>query len=135
MRHEEKSRSERLTADRASKADTDMLARRTANSECVGRNDADLLTEFDQVAHLPGYKRAARKVLAGWRSWSKARDLYRGISVPVTLIYGDTDWSHTVERDRTRSLIPQANLITLKDTGHFSAVENPGDLARIILAD
>ncbi|WP_414463436.1 alpha/beta fold hydrolase [Hyphomicrobium sp. DY-1] len=96
---------------------------------------ADLLVEFDQVAHLPGYKRAARKVLAGWRSWSKARDLYRGISAPVTLIYGDTDWSHTVERDRTRSLIPQANLITLKDTGHFSAVENPGDLARIILAD
>ena len=29
--------------------------------------------------------------LAGWRSWSKARDYYRQISAPVTLIYGDSD--------------------------------------------
>jgi hypothetical protein len=45
---------------------------------------ADLLAEFDEVAHRPGYKRIARKVLAGWRSWSKARDYYRQISAPVT---------------------------------------------------
>lgn len=96
---------------------------------------ADLLTEFDRVAHLSGYKRAARKVLAGWRSWSKARDLYRDISAPVTLIYGDSDWSRIAERERTRSLIPQANLVTLKDTGHFSAVENPGDVLRVILSE
>lgn len=94
----------------------------------------DLLTEFDQVAHLPGYKRAARKVLAGWRSWSKARDLYRGISAPVTLIYGDSDWSTTAERERTHSLIPKAQVITLKDTGHFSAIESSGELAEVILA-
>jgi pimeloyl-ACP methyl ester carboxylesterase len=94
----------------------------------------DLLTEFDQVAHLPGYKRAARKVLAGWRSWSKARDLYRGIGAPVTLIYGDSDWSHTEERERTRALIPKANIVTLQNTGHFSAVESPRKLAEAILA-
>jgi pimeloyl-ACP methyl ester carboxylesterase len=93
----------------------------------------DLLTEFDKVAHLPGYKRAARKVLAGWRSWSKAPEQYRGIAAPVTLIYGDTDWSRPDERERTRALIPQARMLTLKDTGHFSAVENPLELARIIL--
>jgi len=45
---------------------------------------ADLLAEFDEVAHRPGYKRIARKVLAGWRSWSKARDYYGQISAPVT---------------------------------------------------
>jgi hypothetical protein len=49
----------------------------------------DLLTELNEVAQRPGYKRAARKVLAGWQSWSKARDQYRAISAPVTLIYGD----------------------------------------------
>jgi len=94
---------------------------------------SDLLTEFDQVAHRPGYKRAARKVLAGWRSWSKARDQYRGVSAPVTLIYGDSDWSRPNERERTRALLPDARLVTLEDTGHFSAVENPSELARIIL--
>jgi pimeloyl-ACP methyl ester carboxylesterase len=94
---------------------------------------SDLLTEFDQVAHRTGYKRAARKVLAGWRSWSKAREQYRAISAPVTLIYGDSDWSRPDERERTRALLPDARVVTLKDTGHFSAVENPTELARIIL--
>jgi pimeloyl-ACP methyl ester carboxylesterase len=96
---------------------------------------ADLLAEFNEVAHRPGYKRAARKVLAGWRSWSKARDYYRQISAPVTLIYGDSDWSRPNERERTRSLLPAASqMVTLKNTGHFSAVENPSELARVILA-
>jgi len=96
---------------------------------------ADLLSEFNEVAHRPGYKRVARKVLAGWRSWSKARDCYRQISAPVTLIYGDSDWSRPNERERTRSLLPAASqMVTLKNTGHFSAVENPSELARVILA-
>ena len=93
----------------------------------------DLLTEFDQVAHRPGYKRAARKVLAGWSSWSKARDQYRAISAPVTLIYGDSDWSRPNERERTRALLPNTRMVTLKDTGHFASIENPSELARIIL--
>jgi pimeloyl-ACP methyl ester carboxylesterase len=93
----------------------------------------DLLTEFDQVAQRTGYKRAARKVLAGWRSWSKAREQYRAISAPVTLIYGDSDWSRPNERERTRGLIPNTRMVTLKDTGHFASLENPSELARIIL--
>ncbi len=95
---------------------------------------ADLLSEFEEVARRPGYKRIARKVLAGWRSWSKARDYYRQISAPVTLVYGDSDWSRPNERERTRSLISAAQMVTLKNTGHFSAVENPFELARVILA-
>jgi len=66
---------------------------------------SDLLTEFGHVARRPGYKRIARKVLAGWRSWSKARDQYRMVSAPVTLIYGDSDWSRPNERERTRALL------------------------------
>jgi pimeloyl-ACP methyl ester carboxylesterase len=95
---------------------------------------ADLLAEFDEVARRPGYKRVARKVLAGWRSWSKARDYYGQISAPVTLIYGDSDWSRPNERERTRSLIPASRMVTLRNTGHFSSVENPSELARLILA-
>jgi len=94
---------------------------------------ADLLTEFNEVARRPGYKRGARKLLAGWRSWSKGRDYYRQISAPVTLIYGDSDWSRPDERERTRSLIPASQMVTLENTGHFSAVENPSELARVIM--
>lgn len=93
----------------------------------------DLLEEFDRVAHRPGYKRAARQVLAGWRSWSKAREQYRGITAPVTLIYGESDWSRPDERERTRAEIPHARMFTLKNTDHFSAVENPSGPARTIL--
>jgi len=93
----------------------------------------DLLDEYVRVSHRPRYRRAARKVLAGWRSWSKARDHYGAISAPVTLIYGDSDWSHPDERERTLATIPDARRFTLKDTGHFSAVENPSGLARILL--
>lgn len=98
------------------------------------RLPADLLAEFNEVAQRPGYKRIARKVLAGWRSWSKARDYYRQITTPVTLIHGDSDWSRPNERERTRSLIPAAQIVTLKNTGHFSAIENPSELARTIMA-
>lgn len=94
---------------------------------------SDLLTEFGRVAQRPGYKRMARKVLAGWRSWGKARDQYRLVSAPVTLIYGADDWSRPDERERTRALLFGARMFTLKDTGHFSAVENPSELARTIL--
>jgi len=94
---------------------------------------SDLLDEYVRVSHRPGYRRAARKVLAGWRSWSKARDQYPLVSAPVTLIYGDSDWSRPPERERTRALIRDARLFTLRDAGHFSAVESPAELSRILL--
>lgn len=92
----------------------------------------DLLTEFDRVGRRPGYRSLGRKVLAGWRSWNKARDLYSRVTAPVTLVYGDDDWSRPEERERTKSLIRGAKMLTLKDTGHFSALERPAELARII---
>jgi pimeloyl-ACP methyl ester carboxylesterase len=92
----------------------------------------DLLTEFGKVAQRPGYRRIARKVLAGWRSWGEAREHYRNVSAPVALVYGDSDWSRPDERERTRAQLANARMFTLKNTGHFSAVENPTELARII---
>jgi pimeloyl-ACP methyl ester carboxylesterase len=94
----------------------------------------DLVTEFDRVGHRPGYRAMAGKVLSGWRSWAKARDAYANIGAPVTLIYGDDDWSLVSEGERTRDLIRGARFMTLKGTGHFSAVESPHEVAKIILA-
>ena len=84
----------------------------------------DLLTEFDAVARLPHYKHAARKVLQKWRSWPKARERYSLIKAPVTLVYGDKDWSRPSERERTRAALDDARTVILPDTGHFSSVEN-----------
>jgi pimeloyl-ACP methyl ester carboxylesterase len=94
----------------------------------------DLLTEFDTVAHRRHYKRLARKVLQQWRSWPKARERYAAIKVPVTLIYGDKDWSRVPERERTKVALTGARLVTLPSTGHFSSVENPRGVADVILS-
>lgn len=95
----------------------------------------DLLTEFDTVARRRNYKRMARKVLQHWRSWPEARERYVDIKAPVTLIYGDKDWSRVPERERTKVALKSTRLVTLPNTGHFSSVENPRGVADVILAD
>jgi pimeloyl-ACP methyl ester carboxylesterase len=72
-------------------------------------------------------------VLAGWHSWALARNLYAGVKAPVTLIYGASDWSRPDERARTQRLLGNPRVVTLPATGHFSALESPDPLARIIL--
>lgn len=94
---------------------------------------ADLLAEFDRVGHRPGYRWLERKLLAGWRSWTAARSQYGRIVVPVTLVYGDEDWSRPDERERTRDAIRGARTVTLPQTGHFSALERPDAIADLIL--
>ncbi len=81
-----------------------------------------------------GYRCIERKVLSEWRSWSKACELYPSVKAPVTLIYGDKDWSRPAERERTKTALSNARMFALPDTGHFSSVENPQGVARIILS-
>ncbi len=57
----------------------------------------------------------ARRLLAGWRSWAKARERYSAVKAPVTLIYGDKDWSRVPERERTKAAFSNARLFTLKN--------------------
>jgi pimeloyl-ACP methyl ester carboxylesterase len=95
---------------------------------------ADLLAEFHETGHRPNYHYVERKVLSGWRSWDKARERYSGVSAPVTLIYGDKDSSRIPERGRTKAALRNARLFTIRDTGHFASVENPQEVASIILA-
>ena len=94
----------------------------------------DLLTDFDKAAHQPGYRAASRAVLSQWRSWSQARKRYFAVKAPVTLIYGEQDWSHIPERERTKAALPTSRLYTLPHTGHFSAVESPKAVADVIMA-
>jgi len=95
---------------------------------------ADLLAEFDATSRRPGYRSTARKVLSGWRSWAKARERYSAVKAPVTLIYGDKDWSRIAERQRTMTALGNARLFTLPNSGHFSSVEDPQAVAKVILS-
>jgi pimeloyl-ACP methyl ester carboxylesterase len=95
---------------------------------------ADLIAIFDKSGRNANFHYAERKVLAGWRSWSQARERYSKVKAHVTLVYGDNDWSRIPERTRTKELLKHSRFFTLKNSGHFSSVENPREVARTILS-
>jgi pimeloyl-ACP methyl ester carboxylesterase len=92
-----------------------------------------LLSEFNRTGYRKGFRYVERNVFANWRSWDKARSLYAGVKAPVTLVYGDHDWSTIPERQRTARELGNLNIITLENTGHFAFVDNPEKLLEIIL--
>jgi pimeloyl-ACP methyl ester carboxylesterase len=51
----------------------------------------------------------------------------------VSLIYGDHDWSRPPERETNLARLPGARSISLPDTGHFAALEQPARVAEILL--
>jgi pimeloyl-ACP methyl ester carboxylesterase len=57
------------------------------------------------------------------------------VSVPVTLIYGEQDWSRRAEREANLAAVEGARSISLPDTGHFAALEQPDRVAEILLAN
>ena len=93
----------------------------------------DLLHEFDRSGRRRGYRTVERRTFAGWRSWGLARQKYSAVRVPVTLIYGASDWSRLSERERTKSALPGARLILLDNAGHFSVLEQPDAWVRILI--
>ncbi|GBG12673.1 alpha/beta hydrolase [Novimethylophilus kurashikiensis] len=94
-----------------------------------------LLSEFDRVGRRKGYRHVERSTFAGWESWSKARTLYSKVKAPVTLIYGQNDWSTVAERERTARALGGVEITTLENTGHFSFVDNARKLTEIVLTN
>jgi pimeloyl-ACP methyl ester carboxylesterase len=91
------------------------------------------LVELRRVGRRRGYTRVAREIFRNVDSMITARGLYGRVSVPVTLVYGDQDWSHPSERDANLALLRDAQSNSLADTGHFAALEQPDRVAEILL--
>ena len=71
-------------------------------------------------------------------SWSQIADNeYPKIpsSIPTQVIYGDKDWSPKYALKQNQKRVPKhVRFQTLKNTGHFSFLDNPSASARIIQA-
>ena len=96
------------------------------------RLEESLLDELYDAGRLKGYSRVFRSVIAESRSWVAARSLYEMIRLPVWLVYGDHDWSYREERISNSKLIPNSRFLTLENTGHFSCLDNPDAVTKII---
>jgi pimeloyl-ACP methyl ester carboxylesterase len=93
----------------------------------------DFLVELLRSGRRKGYSRVARAIYRSLKGFNRARHRYPEVSAPVTLVYGDHDWSRPAERDQVASSLADVQRITLPRTGHFSSLERPDDVARILL--
>jgi pimeloyl-ACP methyl ester carboxylesterase len=96
---------------------------------------APLVDEYDHVGRQPGYRRAEYLFYAHWRSWVAATEQYGNVTAPVTLIYGEQDWSWPDERQARKKLLPKASLCLLNDAGHFLSLEHPEQIESLVGAD
>jgi pimeloyl-ACP methyl ester carboxylesterase len=91
------------------------------------------LIELLRSGRRAGYANVARAIYRSLKGFNRARHRYPEVSAPVTLVYGDRDWSRPAERDQVASLLADVQRITLPRTGHFSSLERPDDVARILI--
>jgi pimeloyl-ACP methyl ester carboxylesterase len=93
----------------------------------------DFLVELLRSGRRKGYSRVARAIYRSLKGFNRARRRYPEVSVPVTLVYSDRDWSRPAERDQVASGLADVQRITLPRTGHFSSLERPEDVSSILL--
>jgi pimeloyl-ACP methyl ester carboxylesterase len=93
----------------------------------------DFLSELLRSGRRKGYSKVARGIYRNLKGLNRARRRYPEVSAPVTLVYSEDDWSRPSERDQVASSLTDVQRITLPRTGHFSALERPEDVARILV--
>jgi pimeloyl-ACP methyl ester carboxylesterase len=93
----------------------------------------DFIAELRRSGRRSGYSRVARAVYRSLKGFERARDRYRDVAAPVTLVYSEHDWARPAEREHVAGLLAEVERITLPGTGHFSALERPNEVARILM--
>ncbi|WP_030944280.1 alpha/beta fold hydrolase [Streptomyces sp. NRRL S-646] len=93
----------------------------------------DFITELLSSGRRKGYAKVSRGIFRSLKGFDRARERYPRVSAPVTLVYSENDWSRPAERDRVANALTDVHRITVPRTGHFSALERPDEMARILL--
>ena len=93
-----------------------------ANAESI---PPELLKKMYEVGHRNGHYRAFISLLRKSGSWEAATKEYRGVDMPVRLVWGDKDWATLEERTRDHHLVPCAEVATILEGGHFLPLDRP----------
>ncbi|OBI42354.1 alpha/beta fold hydrolase [Mycobacterium sp. E796] len=91
----------------------------------------DFLVELRRSGRRPGYPRVSRAIMRVLPGLINAKDRYPQVKTPVTLVYSEHDWSRPAERDQVARLLG-VRAVTVSGAGHFSALERPNEMVRII---
>jgi pimeloyl-ACP methyl ester carboxylesterase len=92
----------------------------------------DFLGELRRSGRRPGYPTVSRAIMRILSDLIDARSRYARVTAPVTLVYSERDWSRVAEREQVARLLANAETVTVPDVGHFSALERPMEMVRII---
>ena len=71
---------------------------------------AELVDELWKCGSLPGHARAFLSPCRLWKTWIDACAAYSAIAMPVTLIYGDHDWSRVEDREANQRVLRNAGV-------------------------
>jgi pimeloyl-ACP methyl ester carboxylesterase len=93
---------------------------------------SDLIDELWVCGNLPGHAHAFRSLSRQWKSWIDARAAYPVAELPITLGYGDHDWSLPEDREANGRVLPTARRLAIENCGHFSCLDQPAQIARLI---
>lgn len=91
----------------------------------------DFLTELRRSGRRRGYPRVNRAIMRALTGLIDAKGRYAQVKTPVTLVYSERDWSHPADRDQVARLLG-VRAVTVAGAGHFSALERPEEMVRII---
>jgi pimeloyl-ACP methyl ester carboxylesterase len=91
----------------------------------------DFLVELRRSGRRRGYPTVNRAIMRSLTGFVDARNRYTQVKAPVTLVYSEHDWSRPVERDHVARRL-NVDAITIPGAGHFSALERPTEMVRII---
>lgn len=92
-----------------------------------------LLHGMHEVGNRPHHHRAFMSLVRHFPEWEKVRADYGKIEIPVLLVYGDHDWSKSVEREANQKAIRGAEMTLVTNAGHFLSLDAPDEAIQLLL--
>ncbi len=93
----------------------------------------ELLREMNAVGNRQGHYQAFMNLIKYFPEWEAVRKDYGKIKIPVLQLYAEHDWSTQQERAEVHNLIPNAQLETISNSGHFASLDASDKIVSAVL--